>query len=53
MFRPIKGGGASVWLSAGEAALLRALVVPVMELLNDPARPAPRAQPSAAGPAAG
>jgi len=41
MFRPMKGGGASVWLSAGEATLLRTLVVPVMELLNDPARPAP------------
>ena len=41
MFRPIKGGGASVWLSADEATLLRTLVVPVMELLNDPARPAP------------
>ena len=50
LFRPIKGGGASVWLSADEAALLRALVVPVMELLNDPARPAPapseRAEPA-------
>jgi Domain of unknown function (DUF2017) len=43
MFRPIKGGGASAWLSAGEATLLRTLVVPVMELLNDPARPAPAA----------
>ena len=41
MFRPTKGGGASVWLSPGEATLLRTLVVPVMELLNDPARPAP------------
>jgi hypothetical protein len=41
MFRPMKGGGASVWLSAGEATLLRTLVVPVMDLLNDPARPAP------------
>jgi Domain of unknown function (DUF2017) len=41
MFRPIKGGGASAWLSAGEATLLRTLVVPVVELLNDPARPAP------------
>jgi hypothetical protein len=41
MFRPIKGGGASAWLSAGEVTLLRTLVVPVMELLNDPARPAP------------
>jgi Domain of unknown function (DUF2017) len=41
VFRPIKGGGASAWLSADEAKLLRTLVVPVMELLNDPARPAP------------
>jgi hypothetical protein len=49
MFRPIKGGGASVWLSPGEATLLRTLVVPVMELLNDPARPAP--PPSAPAPA--
>jgi Domain of unknown function (DUF2017) len=43
VFRPMKGGGASVWLSADEASLLRALVVPVMELLSDPARPAPAA----------
>jgi Domain of unknown function (DUF2017) len=41
MFRPAKGGGASAWLSGGEATLLRTLVVSVMELLNDPARPAP------------
>ena len=41
MFRPAKGGGASAWLSAGEVSLLRTLVVPVMELLHDPARPAP------------
>ena len=41
MFRPTKDGGASVWLSAGEATLLRTLVVPVVELLNDPARPGP------------
>src|SRR3984885_4052278 len=41
MFRPTKGGGASAWLSAGEVTLLRTLVVPVMELLNDPARPVP------------
>jgi len=41
MFRPTKGGGVSVWLSAGEATLLRTLVVPVMDLLNDPDRPAP------------
>jgi len=41
MFRPTEGGGASVWLSADEATLLRTLVVPVMEMLNDPDRPAP------------
>jgi hypothetical protein len=48
MFRPMKGGGASVWLSPGEASLLRALVVPVMDLLSDPERPAPAAPPAAA-----
>lgn len=36
MFRPAKDGGVSVRLSAGEAALLRTLVVPVMELLDEP-----------------
>ena len=41
MFRPAKGGGASVWLSPGEATLLRTLVVPVIDLLKDPDRPAP------------
>jgi Domain of unknown function (DUF2017) len=41
MFRPIEGGGASAWLSAGEATLLRTLVVSVTEMLNDPARPTP------------
>jgi hypothetical protein len=51
MFRPIKGGGASVWLSADEATLLRALVVPVVELLKDPARPAPPPGPVSAEPA--
>lgn len=57
MFRPTKGGGVSVWLSAGEATLLRTLVVPVLDLLNDPDRPAQSwgaepsgAEPSAAGP---
>lgn len=35
MFRPTKGGGASAWMSAGEVTLLRTLVAPVMELLND------------------
>jgi Domain of unknown function (DUF2017) len=49
MFRPTKGGGASAWMSAGEATLLRTLVVPVMELLNDPARPAPPAESEPAG----
>jgi Domain of unknown function (DUF2017) len=46
MFRPTKGGGASVWLSPGEATLLRTLVVPVIDLLKDPDRPAP-AEPAA------
>jgi len=41
MFRSTRDGGASVWLSAGEATLLRTLVVPVMELLSDPTRPSP------------
>jgi Domain of unknown function (DUF2017) len=35
MFRSTKDGGASVWLSAGEATLLRTLIVPVMELLGE------------------
>ncbi len=35
MFRPTRDGGASVWLSAGEATLLRTLVLPVMELLGE------------------
>jgi Domain of unknown function (DUF2017) len=43
MFRSTKGGGVSVWLSAGEATLLRTLLVPVMDLLSDPGRPAPPA----------
>ena len=47
MFRPIKGGGASAWLSPDEATLLRTLVTPVMELLNDPERPAPPSRESA------
>lgn len=48
MFRSTKSGGASAWLSPGEATLLRTLVVPVMELLNDPARPAPPPEPAPA-----
>lgn len=54
MFRPVRGGGASIWLSAGESSLLRTLVVPVMELLTDPARSAPEpgtAEPGTAEPA--
>ena len=51
MFRSAKGGGASVWLSAEEATLLRTLVISVMELLNDPARPAPPPEPDPAAPA--
>jgi hypothetical protein len=39
MFRPTKDGGASVRLSAGEATLLRTLVVPVMELLGEGGEP--------------
>jgi hypothetical protein len=48
MFRSTRDGGASVWLSAGEASLLRTLIVPVMELLTDPSRPAavPQAEPA-------
>jgi hypothetical protein len=34
MFRPTRDGGASVWLSAGEATLLRTLIVPVMDLIG-------------------
>jgi len=37
MFRSTKDGGASVWLSAGEATLLRTLVVPVLDLLGETA----------------
>jgi hypothetical protein len=35
MFRPTKDGGVSVRLSAGEATLLRTLVIPVMDLLGE------------------
>ena len=51
MFRSTRDGGVTVRLSGGEATLLRTLVVPVMELLKDPARPsAPSASPDAAAP---
>jgi hypothetical protein len=33
MFRPAKDGGVSAWISAGEATLLRTLVLPVMDLM--------------------
>ena len=46
MFRSTRDGGVSVRLSGGEATLLRTLVVPVMELLKDPERPAPPTPPS-------
>jgi hypothetical protein len=46
MFQSTRDGGVTVRLSGGEATLLRTLVVPVMELLNDPERPSPPAQPS-------
>jgi hypothetical protein len=49
MFRSTRDGGVTVRLSGGEATLLRTLVVPVMELLKDPERPAP--PPAAAEPA--
>jgi Domain of unknown function (DUF2017) len=49
MFRSTRDGGVTVRLSGGEATLLRTLVVPVMELLNDPERPSP--PPSAEAPA--
>jgi hypothetical protein len=35
MFRSTKNGGVSVWLSPGEATLLRTLVIAVMELLDE------------------
>ncbi len=47
MFRSTRDGGVTVRLSGGEATLLRTLVVPVMELLNDPARPTAPSAPSA------
>ena len=39
MFRSTKNGGVSVWLSAGEATLLRTLVTAVMELLDETSAP--------------
>lgn len=39
MFRRTRDGGVSVWLPAGEATLLRTLVVPVLDLLGETGRP--------------
>ena len=47
MFRSTRDGGVTVRLSGGEATLLRTLVVPVMELLNDAERPSPPSESSA------
>jgi Domain of unknown function (DUF2017) len=46
MFRSTRDGGVTVKLSGGEATLLRTLVVPVMKLLDDPARPPAPSAPS-------
>jgi hypothetical protein len=34
LFRPGRHGGVSAWVSAGEAALLRSLVTPVMDMMG-------------------
>src|ERR1700722_2901766 len=47
MFRSTRDGGVTVRLSGGEATLLRSLVVPVMNLLNDPERPSPPSEAAA------
>jgi hypothetical protein len=49
MFRSTKDGGASVWLSAGEATLLRTLVVPVLDLLGESGAPSAAGGPGAPG----
>ena len=49
MFRPTKNGGVSVWLPAGEATLLRTLVVPVLDLLGDTGRPGGTGRPETPG----
>lgn len=49
MFRPTKNGGVSVWLPAGEATLLRTLVVPVLDLLGDTGRPGETGRPETPG----
>jgi hypothetical protein len=52
MFRSTRDGGVTVRLSGGEATLLRTLVVPVMDLLNDPSRPSAPSARSASSEAA-
>ncbi len=47
MFRSTRDGGVTVRLTGGEATLLSTLVVPVMELLNDPERPSPPSEAAA------
>jgi hypothetical protein len=49
MFRSTNDGGASVWLSAGEATLLRTLVVPVLDLLGESGAPGAADAPDAPG----
>jgi hypothetical protein len=49
MFRSTKDGGASVWLSAGEATLLRTLVVPVLDLLGETSESGALGDPDATG----
>src|SRR5258708_18317639 len=34
LFRPGRDGGVSAWVSAGEAALLRSLVTPVIDMMG-------------------
>jgi uncharacterized protein DUF2017 len=53
MFRHTRDGGVSVWLSPGEASQLRALIVPVLDLLGEGSgsagRPATASDPAGAG----
>lgn len=42
MFRPARDGGVSAWLSAGEAELLRGLIVPIIDLLGGDRKDQPR-----------
>jgi hypothetical protein len=42
MFRPARDGGVSAWVSAGEAALLRTLVLPVIDLMGGDTRDKPK-----------